>query len=121
MAFRPAPAKGGWINPAGIQAWKKAASSYAGMPDRVEDSAVSAADQHVLSPALDAGAHPALAFFPHEEGNLAIGVSQDNESYQDAFDEEFGNGSKIPGAQVRTALWNNRDTAVKTFHTGLAG
>lgn len=120
MAFRPAPAKGGWFNPAGIQAFKAAASRYSDMVPRVEPAARSAAEAHIASPARTAGAHPETRVF-HDGDNLFVGLPDEHPEAVAARDKEFGTEEAIPEPHLRSAVWNNHGEAAETFRAGLVG
>ena len=120
MAFRPAPAKGGWFNPAGIKAWKDAATCYSQMSDRVEPSARTAAETHIAGPAREAGAHSATRVF-HDGDNMFVGVPDDHPEAVAARDIELGTEMVEPQPHLRMSVWNNGREAVETFHGGLVG
>lgn len=120
MAFRPtsSASKGGWINPAGAQAFRDLAQPYAGMEDRVENQALAAADTHLVQPAIEAGAHPSVQAFTHGD-SLYIGVHPAHPDAEAVADREYGTPTQKAGAQIRQVLARNGETSFDAFQQGL--
>ncbi len=139
MSFGPAPSKGAWFNPAGLQAWTQAAQTYKEMAPRVEEAATSAAQAHIVDPmiaGIRGSDHPeaqsvadSLAvvstqtrpnIFSRKRPNLQIGLS-DASLNESASDIEYGDGESAPGAYFRSALTDGRYAAQNAFYEGLLG
>lgn len=106
---------GRWFHPAGADHFHQAAKQYEAMVEKVEPAAASAVREHIVKPAIAAGAHQATDLYRYR-GNLHVGVHPDHPDADAAADIEYGTETQPAGGHVRHAMRTHREETLAAFY-----
>lgn len=121
MSFRPfsSTSNKGWINSYGHNEFRDLAQQYRVMSGKVKKSAVSAVQETLVTPMVEAGAHPSLGVQVSRGGNLSIGVPSTHPDAQALANIEYGTQSTPAGFHIRKTLRDNGVASQAAFERNL--